>query len=179
MKYSEFIEGIKCSLEEIPELKGREDTDDDPDFRRWRHQLTSLIEAIEKMGYDVNCRVSKRAFDAMGYEVYKKDRIKAYDRDLADTSNELETILDYYARFGDPKKTERTSIKSDCSQNELDYPKVVTLKWLINHAPISIWVKYLGTLLAAFLLGVAFSGSGYYDYFTSVWANKTKVESEK
>lgn len=42
-------------------------------------------------------------------------------------------------------------------KSEIPYPDKITLKWLFQHAPFSLWSWLAGLLCAAFFLGITFS----------------------
>ncbi len=56
---------------------------------------------------------------------------------------------------GEPNK-ETDKIK------EIPYPQKVTLKWIYQHTPISLWGVFAGLLFSAFLLGIGFSETPLY-----------------
>ena len=45
---------------------------------------------------------------------------------------------------------------------DLPYPDKVTLKWLQQHAPISLWVLLAGLMASSFLFGIAFTETPFY-----------------
>lgn len=55
-----------------------------------------------------------------------------------------------------------TVTKEPENKNNLPYPDKVTLKWLQQHAPFSLWVLLAGIITSAFLLGVAFTETPLY-----------------
>jgi len=181
MKYSDFIEEIKKSLDDANSLFNKEEIHFDSEFRKWREKITTAIETIEEQSYNINCNVRDRIFDIASYEdISKKDKIKKYNLDLQDTVNEIETIIDYFSKYGDPKFKETKIIESK-SKKELDYPPKVTLNWLKKHTPISLWLKMGGIILTAFLLGVGFSETKLYENIQKIWqkeqASLTKSSS--
>ncbi|MCW8934733.1 MAG: hypothetical protein OQK98_08415 [Gammaproteobacteria bacterium] len=50
---------------------------------------------------------------------------------------------------------------------EIPYPSKFTLKWLYQHAPISLWGWFVGLLLSAFALGIGFSETSLYQLLKS------------
>lgn len=48
------------------------------------------------------------------------------------------------------------------STADIEYPSKVTLKWLYQHVPWSIWVGLIGALMTAFSLGLVFSETDLY-----------------
>ncbi|MEM6772829.1 MAG: hypothetical protein AAF597_19785 [Bacteroidota bacterium] len=51
--------------------------------------------------------------------------------------------------------------------NELEFPQKVTVQWLIQHAPVSLWLYLIGLLFTAFILGVSFTKTPFYADQTS------------
>jgi hypothetical protein len=45
---------------------------------------------------------------------------------------------------------------------EIPYPDKITLKWLSQHAPLSLWAWLLSILSVAFILGITFSETPLY-----------------
>jgi hypothetical protein len=114
MEYAQFIAGIKALRDEGTQLFGREQLHEDRQFRKWRHELTDLISRISYQGYPINCQVSARSFDqhaSPDTHRDKKDRIAAYDRDLLDTINELDTLIKRYSELGAPTAAHGQSIE--------------------------------------------------------------------
>lgn len=111
MKYKHFIELLKPFLQEAATLFGREKLDEDPRFRKWRHEVTTLIDPIEGHGLSVNSAVRDRHFNGWSYTYTpsNRERLDAYNRDLQDSINELQTIVEHYKQFGEPKKPSRSS----------------------------------------------------------------------
>jgi len=161
MKYEDFVNELREFLLEANNLFDLNKVDEDPNFRKWRHNLTDLIQRIEDNGYDINCSIQNRLFCEQGsytYDPSQKDHVEAFNRDLQDTINELETIINKFDKYGDPKS--KDIIKP---QNEqLEWPQKITLSWLYAHAPFGLWMKAGGFLLAAFLLGIAVGQSQLY-----------------
>lgn len=178
MNYAEFVAEIEGLLGEGRSLFDRNDTHQDPSFRKWRHRLTVLINTIEGRGYSVDCDVQSRLFDIASYgDISKKDRINRYNQELQDTLNELETIVEHFKKYGDPKPS-TVSVPVAQAKSELEWPQKVTLSWLAKHAPISLWLKVGGILITAFLLGVGFSETVAYKNIQQLW-QKENLQKEK
>ncbi|MFL0995628.1 hypothetical protein ACJO1Z_22830 [Vibrio parahaemolyticus] len=47
--------------------------------------------------------------------------------------------------------------------SDLCYPDKITLKWLYQHVPWSMWVGFIGVLITTFSLGIAFSETELYN----------------
>lgn len=57
-------------------------------------------------------------------------------------------------------ENESTSLAS--STIELKYPEKITIRWLIDHLPVHLWVSGLVLLMGAFLFGFNFGQSSFY-----------------
>jgi predicted nucleotide-binding protein len=120
MKYTNFIEELRPLIEEARGLLGAEEYHQDPQFRKWRQKVTTLITRIEGLGYSIDCDISSRIFQVPSYgSVSRREQIEYFNRDLQDTINELETIVELFDKYGDPKyptenaATENKVINSD------------------------------------------------------------------
>ena len=104
MDYKDFIEELRPLYTEARSLFGNEQTHQSHAFRKWRHRVTALISRIEEQGYSVDCNISSRIFDVPSYgSVSRAERIAAYDRELQDTLNELESLIEHFDKYGDPR----------------------------------------------------------------------------
>ena len=176
MTYQQFIEALKPQLVEAQGLFGLRELHENPRFRKWRHQVTDLIERIKTQGYSVNSSITTRYFDNPGtysYTPSDRDRLFAYERDLQDTINELQTIVEGYEKFGDPKAPSQGSKE----QKRLEWPNKMTLAWLWHHAPVSVWWWLGGVLVTVFLLGIAIGQSTFYAQLQKPWNPERTTES--
>ncbi|PUB72221.1 MAG: hypothetical protein DBP03_17675 [gamma proteobacterium symbiont of Ctena orbiculata] len=177
MKYEDFAAEVRDYLQEANNLFDLKKVDEDPAFRKWRHNLTDLIQRIEDNGYEINCSIQNRLFYQQGsytYDPSQKDHIDAFNRDLQDTIVELETIVNKYDKYGDPKAAKSTSEE----KKQLEWPQKITLSWLYTHAPFSLWAKTVGFLLAAFVLGVSVGQSQLYEEVASKFNTAEKPNNQ-
>lgn len=110
VNYKQFIDELGPLLTEARGLSRLPTLHEDLRFRKWRHQVQDLLRQIKEQGYSVNCSVAHRAFDERGSYTFTpsdQDRLRAYERDLGDTINELQTIIGNYEKFAEPKKPMR------------------------------------------------------------------------
>lgn len=175
MKYDDFINEIRILLKEACALFDKEDVDRNPEFRKWRHSLTVAIDTIKNQNYDITCRVKRRAFTIHGDFSTQEACRNRYNQDLQDTINELETIVKYFDNYGEAKSLADSNAES-VPYKELEYPQKVTLSWLVKHAPIGLWFKFVGILFAAFVLGLGFSQTGAYANFQQLWKKESTGE---
>lgn len=59
-------------------------------------------------------------------------------------------------------QAEKKPTEKETSTNEILYPQKLTLRWLYQHAPISLWGWLCGLLFATFVLGITFSETPLY-----------------
>lgn len=112
LTYHQFIDELRPLLGQAQELAHLKQLHEDPAFRKWRHEVTDLLERIEQATYSINCSIRERLFDERGSYAYSptpSERLAAYDRDLQDTIVELGTIISRFEKFGDPKSEKKES----------------------------------------------------------------------
>ena len=129
LTYRDFVKELRPLVDQAKHLVDLNGIHENPIFRKWRHEVTDLIERIESVGYTVNCSIRQKRFDRRGSYTYTPtahDRIEAFNRDLQDTINELATVIDRFYKFGDPKG----SIASPGPSNPLKAPEKITAAWL-------------------------------------------------
>jgi hypothetical protein len=170
MNYTDFIDEIKPLLEEARTLFDLEQLHDDPAFRKWRHRLTTTITSIEEKNYWIDCDVASRSFDIFTYSfVSKKERTAAYNRDLQDTINELETIIDHFEKYGVPQRQQdsNSAVANPKAAKESQNPAATksdgkTLKEKFESHPV-VW----GLTLLAVGFGAGFTARSYLQSDTS------------
>ena len=166
MKYSDFIKEIKVLHQEALALFDKADIYNNPDFRKWNQKLTAGIDLIEEQGFKIKCNIKSRMFTNMDPDPEK--RVPRYNMELQDTINELETLINQFDNYGEPKT--KATIESN---EELVWPSKITLRWLQNHAPISLWVKFISIIIAAFMLGIGFSETQIFKSIKKYLVNDT------
>jgi len=170
MKYKDFIDEIRLYLEKAKVLINAEELNNDQDFRKWRHNLTDLIDRIEILGYQINTSIKLRYFNNIGLYSTLDDKRKAFNRDIQDTIIELEAIISNFDKFGDPIK-QKSEQKS--SESPLNWPQKITLSWLFKHAPLGLWAKVVSFLVIVFILGITVGQSKLFHEL------KTKLKPKK
>lgn len=161
LTYKQFIDDLRPLAGEAMALFDSANLHETPRFRKWRHDVTDLIERIEDLSYDVNCSIRTRNFDELGsytYDPSRRERLAAFNRDLQDTINELTTLIGRFEKYGGPKTVSPPSP----STGELRWPEKITAAWLFRHAPIGLWLKFAGLLLAVLLAGITIGQSSLY-----------------
>jgi hypothetical protein len=162
VEYAKFIEELRPLQAEALNLFDDPALHEAARFRKWRHAVTTLISAIEARGYSVDSRISSRLFDIASYgPVTRAERVGRYNRDLQDTINELESIIRFFDKFGDPKVEARRVQPSLAVKREVSpgRPRTGNLKDKFESHPV-IW--------GLTLLGVGFvAGFGARGYFIS------------
>ena len=172
--YKEFAEGLLPYIKEAEGLKSASRLDKDPNFRRWRHRVTELINQIERQGYPVSCTIYNRRFDGFRDAVSK---IEGYVRDLDDTIIELETIFDNYCAYDVPKKIEIAT------ESNLIKPGLIpTIRELLLSLPFDqVWkmVAVIITILGIIFYAGFYAGTFYEKHFSVESEAVIKDESAK
>ncbi len=121
MEYKDFIIELKDLLKDTNELFDKKDLDEDDKFRKWRHKSTDLINNIESRGYSINCDIYNRRFNVFApyATVRESERLKTYNRELQDTINEFETIIENYEKYGCPKEKRAKANTNNISENKV------------------------------------------------------------
>lgn len=163
MKYREFIEEIEQLLGNGSTLFDAKGMHADTEFRAWRHQVTAVIDAIERTGHKVSCSIRSRTFGRprdryMGTHV--DDLKREYNRELQDTLNELSTLVDHFKRFGEPPIPGKPEPAARASTQPISDG---SLGWLWNHVSWKLWGTLIFVLLLCFTLGIRFARSEYFE----------------
>ena len=177
MEYADFILELRTLRDEAASLRDLPETHQHPAFRKWRHQVTALISAIEDHEYSIDCAIASRLFQgASAGPLSRAEQIDSYNLDLQDTINEIETSIDHFDKYGDPK-VQKAPEKPREQKQELEWPQKISLSWLFTHAPIDLWLKFVGALAAAFVFGIAFAQTELYSKLGDVWKARSAVEA--
>lgn len=160
MKYSEFIADLEQQLTVVRSLIGSSMTHENPQFRKWRHEVQSLVDEAKAAGFRVpgDFNSNRRAYRALWIGADTEDNLKEFRRELNDSIVELEFIVQQYRKYGDPKPVAVTPPATA----PLSAPGQVSLAWLWQHVPVSLWVVALALLLATFLAGVGIGQTKIY-----------------
>ena len=121
----------------------------------------------------------RRAFSVASYgPVTRAEQIARYNRDLQDSVNEIETSINHFDKYGDPKG-DKASEEPRKHEQELEWPQKMSLSWLFKHAPIGLWLKFISALVAAvFIFGIAFGQTGLYANLEHLWKTKGTAETQ-
>ena len=164
MDYTRFIQELRLLQAEAPSLLNDPQTHEAPKFRKWRHDVTTLISAIESRGYSIDCNISSRRFFVASYgPVTKSEQIASYNRDLQDTINELSSVINFFDKFGDPRAETKQIQPPVPAKEEADTTTLMntsrseTLKEKFESHPV-IWGSTL--LIVGFVSG--FGARGYF-----------------
>lgn len=144
--YRSFIAELGPLVEEARALHNAKYLHKDPAFRKWRTNVTRLLDQIVQQDYLITCEIKRRSF---GNYVGTYDNLKAsFQQEIGDTINELEFIIDNYKNHGEPP------IGGAPKQTaQLEWPNKITLDWLFKHAPWRFWMGFVVILATAFVLG--------------------------
>ena len=130
-----------------------------PVFEKWKLRLEDYLRRMSDLGYEVNCDVSNRHFAATGmYE----DSDAVFESDMVSTLQELELIVENFARYGDPGPTRSSKAMAVANAlatpipQPLLSPERVTIRWLLHNMSMAGWGTVGAFLLAAFTAGTYF-----------------------
>ncbi len=169
--YRDFITELERLATEGRKLRNAKRMHEDPDFRKWRNELQSLLNQIVQVDYLLPCSVQahKRSFGYSNRPKTDDELMAGHRRDMDDTINELTVITESFEKHGEPPKG-RTSA------SELETPKVVTLSWLYHHTSVSFWWKIvtvsLAVVVGVFSLGVYFGQNDIYKKAITLFEQK-------
>lgn len=141
LTYNQFIDELRPLIEEGRGLAHLKRMHEDPAFRKWRYEVTDLIDRIEDATYAVNCSIRERRFDERGSYTYnpaQNERLAAYDRDLQDTLVELETIVSRFDKFGEPKGAETAPVAEEPSYSPQEASGVTLTEKIKKHWLVSV-----------------------------------------
>ena len=163
LTYAAFIDELRALVPRGKSLSGAVGFSDSQEFKRWRHETTYLLEAIHGNGYRVRCDIQIRKFNIRAtYEaVSDKAKRHRFETDLTDTLTELEVLISSFDKFGDPnqRKLPETPL---ASAKPLVPPDKVTLAWLWQHAPISLWITVAAAAVAILSAGIGLGQSALF-----------------
>ena len=164
MDYAKFIEELRPLHAEALNLFDDPQTHNAPRFRKWRHLVTTLISAIDERGYSIDCSISSRIFDIATYgSVAQAERVARYNQELQDTINELESIIGFFDKFGDPKveakKVQTPALAAGVEGKPISTEprRIETLKERFESNPV-VW----GLTLLAVGFGSGFGARAYF-----------------
>ena len=153
--YKSFINEITASIAEAKNLSPKDW--DSETFRKWRHKVLDSIYRIEEQGYNVNCNLRVRRFRIFGYGITSNlEQDNIFHKDLTDTINELELIIEQYENYGFPLLSKSDSQKNSTEIKAMEVTEKITMRWLFDHMPIKGWVVIIGLLAGTFGLGYKF-----------------------
>ena len=161
LSYRQFVDELRPLTEQARTLFDLNGIHENQTFRKWRHEVTDLIERIEDAGYSVNCSIGERRFDELGSYTYTpgpRDRLAAFNRELQDTINELSTIIERFEKFGDPKAADSPVAVA----TPLKAPEKITAAWLWANASVSLWWIVIVAAVAIFGAGVTVGQSSLF-----------------
>ena len=161
LSYRQFVDELRPLIEQARALFDLDGIHENPAFRKWRHEVTDLIERIEDAGRSVNCSIGERRFDDIGSYTYTpspRDRLAAFNRELQDTINELATIVERFEKFGDPKAADVAVAVA----TPLETPEKITAAWLWGNAAMSLWWIVIVAAVAIFGAGITVGQSSLF-----------------
>lgn len=171
--YGDFINELRKLLAASQEFGQHNSKASSAVFKHWKLHLIDLLDSIEDAGYTVRCDVRNRLFDVM----YGGSSSEAFARDLIDTVNELDLVVQKYDKYGVPTGALRMGRQPKIATPppplqpptsmpaELPNSDKITWEWAKKHIPVSwIWKAGVGFVVAmAFMAGVAFEVGKWYE----------------
>ena len=107
LSYEQFIDEVRSSRKAIPGLMGASEMHNDPHFRKWRNHLDKKLREIEDQGYRIPCDLASRRFGVYDARVTPSPGqdvlLDEYRRELSDTANELDVLVESYTKYGEPQ----------------------------------------------------------------------------
>ncbi|MCU7844705.1 MAG: hypothetical protein KZQ93_12775 [Candidatus Thiodiazotropha sp. (ex Monitilora ramsayi)] len=162
MKYNDFINEIGRLIEKGETLYDAKDMHNNSEFREWRHHVTACIDAIKKEKYDINCQIQYRSFGrSNGYFSPGIDALKKlYNRELKDTLNELNTLVDHHKKFGEPA---RSASEQPIARANSAHNVNVTMRWLWDNVSWKFWITLCLIMLLIFTMGIRLARSKVFE----------------
>lgn len=141
LTYSAFIDELRTLVQKGRALSCTSAPYESPEFKRWRHEVSHLIDSIQALGYTIRCSIQVRRFKIQ--ETYnpisERTQCEKFEKDLTEVITELEVLIASFDKFGDPNYQPPLEIPVELAK-PLTAPEKVTLAWLWQHAPINLWV---------------------------------------
>lgn len=151
--YKSFIEEITILVDEAKNFQIADRHYQSESFRKWKHKTADLINQIGRQRYSINSNLQMRQFHAGGYSLLSEsEQQEIFNRDLADSINELNLVIEQYQKYGDPRATKKSS-ETITTTIKIQIPEKVTLRWLIDNLPIKVWLWFGGLLFTSAALG--------------------------
>lgn len=172
MKYKHFIMELEKLIDSGKTLFDAEKLHEDSEFRMWRKRTTKYIDSMERQGYFIDSDIKSRNFgrprsNYVGMHI--DDCIRDYKRELEDTLNELEIIVDDFHNYGVPKKTHQSLAVNDQGLGSDKIP----FGWFRSHGQMPLWIFILIVITFSFTVGIRFARSPLYE---KLCLNESNVE---
>jgi len=171
--YEQFVNEIRALLNEGKNLRGAQKRDQDPSFRKWRLKLQDNIRRIKDQGFEVNCKSKYRNYGASSDEYFgsSSDALNSlYNRELEDTLNELNLIVENFDKYGPPK----IKVSSGC---EVENGHIPTIKELYLALSVHHGWKTIAAILA--VIGLMLFGAYKVGQFVERNIYSTQKENNK
>lgn len=163
--YTAFIDELSGLRESFSNPPPNHRCHDSSAFKLWQHRVIDLIDRIEAQGYRINCGIRLRRFRVTAYApVSPAAQQKAFDRALAETTIELDTIISNFEKYGDPRQPSPapalaiTPSRESTPGQPLEWNKDATFGWYLKHTPArTLWgfvVSVGGLVVGAFFSGM-------------------------
>ena len=163
LTYTAFIDELRTLVPKGRALSGSKGLSNNPEFKRWRHEVSHLIDSIQTLGYAVKCSIQVRRFSIRQTfdAIPERTQRERFERDLTDTLTELEVLIASFDKFGDPNYRPPPPIPAELAK-PLTAPEKVTLAWLWQHAPMNLWVALLAGAFSLLSIGIMLGQSALF-----------------
>jgi len=153
MTYADFIAELRRLADQGDSLTGPEFVNHESTaFRDWRHEVESTVSNAEATGFRLpgDFNSVDRPYRALWNGASAADDRKAFNQQMADSVRELRFLIAQFDKFGAPDGGPGVAKPKP----PLEAPAQVTLKWLYDHVPWTVWGTFCGLLAATFLAGI-------------------------
>ena len=163
LTYAAFIDELRTLVPRGKALTGSVGLSENANFKRWRHETTHIIESIQGHAYPIKCDIRVRRFNIRAiYEpVSDKAKRERFETDLIDTITELDVLISSFDKYGDPKYRPPPAPSPELAK-PLTAPEKVTMAWLWQHAPLSLWITVAAAAVSILSIGVALGQSALF-----------------
>lgn len=155
MEYRSELSGIMKRFAQSPgDYSIR--SEDDPRYRTIVIEVVDLIN--DSLGDNKYSQLIYQMFN-VGIQNYLQS--PSY-KSIEDIVSVIDPAITWIKRNADKLTAKVEQKTTEPIKSELNPPDRVTLKWLWEHVPYTLWVFFIGLLISAFTLGVTFADTKLY-----------------
>jgi len=168
--YAAFIEELRPLVDQARALEDDDCVHDSAAFRAWKLRLANLLLRTRRIPRSVDTNFDSRMFRAMNTMASDAENSFRFERDLEDTTAELDLVIEIFDKYGDPNKTKELAkpqtaplVAVQPALPTLGLPEKITTRWVLDHVPAAwLWGGVVSCLLivgTAFSLGLTAAGT--------------------